>query len=114
MKRLFFIAIVLAAAGMLFAQTGDPNPEMIGIDAAQQKLMEVAVDSFEHDGYWRSSMSSDEGYTSSRLFAGGPLPKADGGSWEPIPEGNGPVMPNKYVLGTRVDFLRRGHSSFTI
>ncbi|HCC36227.1 MAG TPA: flagellar filament protein FlaA [Treponema sp.] len=112
MKRIILIAIFLIAAGFLFAQQGaelgTPDPEMIGIDAAQQELKEVSVDKFEYDGYWRSSISSDEGYTTSRLFSGGPAAK------EPIPEEEGMEIPDNYVLGTRVDFLRRGYNSFTI
>jgi hypothetical protein len=111
MKRFVTIALFLIAACALFAQqreVGAPNPEMLGIDSAQQQLKEVSVDKFEHDGFWRSSMSSDEGYVTSRLFAGGPLAK------EPIPEEEGMEIPDKYVLGTRIDFLHRGYNSFTI
>jgi hypothetical protein len=99
-------------SGLLFAQQGDeiggPDPEMMGIESAQQLLKEVSVDKFEHDGYWKSSMSSDEGYVTTRLFAGGPLAK------EPIPDEEGLDIPDNYVLGTRVDYLRRGYNSFTI
>ena len=110
MKRLTIIAVFLLVSGLLFAQAavGDPDPQMIGIDEAQQDLKEVSVDKFEHEGFWRSTMSSDEGYVTSRLFAGGPHSK------EAIPEEEGLNIPDKYVLGARVDFLRRGHNSFTI
>jgi hypothetical protein len=111
MKRLIVIALFLLIGGFLFAQqqeVGSPNPEMIGIDAAQQQLKEVSVDKFEHDGFWRSTMSGDEGYTTTRLFAGSPAAK------EPIPEEKDQNIPDKYVLGTRVDFLRRGYNSFTL
>jgi hypothetical protein len=112
MKRLIFIAIFLAAVSLLFAQqrseVGEPDPNMIGIDEAQQELKEVSVDKFEHDGFWRSSMSSDEGYITSRLFSGGPSGK------EPIPEEAGMDIPDQYVLGARVDFLHRGYNSFTL
>ncbi|MCL2880532.1 MAG: flagellar filament outer layer protein FlaA [Treponema sp.] len=118
MKQLTIVtitAIFFLAAGFLFAQqqaggneVGSPNPEMIGIDAAQQMLKEVSVDKFEHDGYWLSTMSSDEGYTTTRLFEGSPAAK------EPIPEEKDMNIPDNYVLGTRVDFLRRGYNSFTI
>ena len=113
MKRFTIIAILLLSAALLFAQqqrdVGDPDPEMIGIDAAQQMLKEVSVDKFEHDGFWRSSMSGDEGYVTTRLF-GSPGPFAK----EPIPDEEGMDIPDKYVLGTRVDYLRRGYNSFSI
>ncbi|QQO07394.1 flagellar filament outer layer protein FlaA [Breznakiella homolactica] len=111
MKQFTVIALFLFAAGLVIAQNnevGGPDPERIGIDAAQQLLKEVSVDKFEHDGYWRSSMSSDEGYTTTRLFEGGPAGKA------PIPDEEGMNIPDRYVLGTRVDFLRRGHTNFTL
>ena len=111
MKRYIIIALLLIAAlGVAFAQSeiGDADPYMLGIDSAQQNLKEVSVDKFEHDGFWHSTMSSDEGYTTSRLFAGSPAAK------EPIPDEEGMDIPDKYVLGTRVDYLRRGHSSFFI
>jgi hypothetical protein len=112
MKRFTFIAIFLLAAGMVFAQqgreVGDTNPEGVDIDTAQKEMKWVSVDKFEHDGFWRSTMSSDEGYTTTRLFPGGPAGK------EAIPEEEGLNIPDEYVLGTRVDFLRRGYNSFTI
>ncbi len=42
------------------------------------------------------------------LFEGSPLEK------EPIPEEEGMDIPDRYVLGGRVDFIRRGHNTFTI
>ncbi|MDR0316412.1 MAG: flagellar filament outer layer protein FlaA [Treponema sp.] len=108
MKRLTIVALFLMVSGLLFAQRGEPSPELIGIDSAQQQLKEISVDKFEHEGFWRSTMSSDQGYVTSRLFSGGPMGK------EPIPEEEGMDIPDRFVLGTRVDYLRRGHNSFTI
>jgi hypothetical protein len=110
MKRLIIVALFLIVGGLIFAQTevGGADPELFDIGTAQQQLKEVSVDKFEHDGFWRSSMSSDEGYTTTRLFAGGPASK------EPIPEEEGMEIPDKYVLGTRIDYLRRGYNTFTI
>jgi hypothetical protein len=100
-------------AGFVFAQqdevgAGAAANEQLGIETAQQKLKEISVEKFEHDGFWRSFMSPDQGYTTTRLFEGSPLNK------KPIPEEEGMDIPDRYVLGTRVDYLRRGHSSFTI
>ena len=112
MKKFAVIAIFLFTAGFLSAQQqrelGSPDSERLGIESAQQQLKEVSVDKFEHDGYWISHMSPDDGYTTTRLFNGSPAAK------EPIPEEEGLNFPDKYVLGTRVDFLRRGYSSFII
>ena len=111
MKRILFTALFLAiAAGMVFAQQelGDPDATLLGIDSAQQMLKEISIDKFEFDGFWHSHMSTDEGYTATRLFFGGPNAK------QPIPDEEGLDIPDDYVLGTRVDFLRRGYNSFTL
>jgi hypothetical protein len=112
MKRYgIIIAVLLVVTGILYAQQeeiGATNPEYLGIEAAQQQLKEISVDKFEHEGYWVSTMSSDAGYTVTRLFSGGPSGK------QPIEDEQDLDIPDRYVLGTRVDFLRRGHTSFSI
>lgn len=108
-KKFLVIAFILLISSFAYAQDiGSPDPNMIGIESAQQTIKEISVDKFEHDGFWRSSISSDDGYTTTRLFRGGPAGK------EPIPEEEGLNIPDDYVLGTRVDFLRRGYSSMMI
>jgi len=111
MKRLLIAVLLLfAAAGLVFAQEiGGPDPFMLGFfDSAQQMLREVSVDRFETEGFWVSSMSSDQGYVTSRLFRGGPSDK------EPIPGEEDMNIRDDYVLGTRVDFLRRGYHTFYV
>ena len=112
MKRLLVIALICFVASVVSAQQrpeiGAIDPERLGIDAAQMYLKEVSIDKFEREGFWRSSMSSDEGYTTSRLFMGSPAGKTV------IPDEEGLNIPDTQVLGTRVDFLRRGYSSFFI
>jgi hypothetical protein len=112
MKGLIAAALILIMANSAFAQqnpdVGEPDPERLGIDSAQQLLKEVSVDKFEHDGYWRSFMSPDNGLVTSRLFPGAPAGK------EPVPDEEGLDIPDNYALGTRVDFIHRGHTSFTI
>jgi len=110
MKKILIVAIFLLIGSFIYAQTevGGADPQRLGIETAQQMLKEVSVDKFEYDGFWRSSMSSDEGYTTTRLFAGSPAGK------EPIPDEANLNITDQYVLGTRVDYLRRGYNSFTI
>jgi hypothetical protein len=111
MKRYIIVALLISLAGFAFAQQdeiGATNTERLGIETAQQKLKEISVERFEHDGFWRSHMSPDQGYTTTRLFEGGSLGK------KPIPEEEGMNIPDRYVLGTRVDYLHRGYSSFTM
>jgi hypothetical protein len=111
MRNFLIVAIFLFIGSFIYAQQreiGSPDPQRLGIESAQQMLKEISVDKFEHDGFWRSTMSSDEGHTTSRLFAGAPAGK------EPVPDEVELNIPDKYVLGTRVDFIRRGYNSFTI
>ena len=112
MKRILIIALIFSVAAGVFAQraneVGAPDTERLGIDAAQQYLKEVSIDKFEKDGYWKSSMSTDDGYTTTRLFLGGPMGK------EPIPDEEGMTIRDTHVLGSRVDFIHRGYTSFTL
>jgi hypothetical protein len=110
MKKLILITLILSIGSFLYAQQdiGTTDPERLGIDTAQQMITEVSVDRFEHEGFWISRMSSDEGYTTTRLFRGSPMGK------QPIPGEEGMNIPDDYVLGTRVDFLRRGYNTFYI
>jgi hypothetical protein len=110
MRKFLTITLILCIGGFAFAQqgVGDPEPERLGIDAGQQLVKEVSVDRFEHEGFWRAKMSSDEGYTTARLFVGAPAGK------QPITEEEGMDIPDQYVLGTRVDYLHRGYSQFFI
>lgn len=111
MKRAIAAASLILAAAFAFGQgteIGTPDPESIGIDTAQQKLKEVSIDKFENAGFWLSTMSADDGYTTTRLFEGSPAGKV------PVAEEKDLNLPDKYVLGTRVDFLRRGYASFKL
>ncbi len=116
MKKLFFLipAVLVFLGVFLFAQTAEsynvdsPNAEEVGVTSAELALKEVSVDKFESEGTWRSSISPDEGVIKSRLFNGSPAGK------QPIPEEEGLDIPDEMVLGTRVDFYRRGHNSFSV
>ena len=112
MKRIFIVILVFSVAAAAFAQraneVGSPDADRLGIDAAQQYLKEISIEKFERDGYWLSTMSADDGYTSTRLFSGAPSGK------RVVPEEEGLNIQDKYVLGTRVDFIHRGYTSFTV
>jgi hypothetical protein len=113
MKRSIFTALMVSLLVLgVFAQVppaqpelGGPDASQLGIMEAQQKLKEISVDKFEMDGFWSSSISSDTGYSTARLFEGGPAAK------EPIPDEQNLNIPDKTVFGARIDFLRRGHTS---
>jgi hypothetical protein len=53
-------------------------------------------------------ISPDAGYSTTRLFEGAPAGK------EPLADEEGLDIPDRYVLGTRVDFLHRGYTSFAL
>jgi hypothetical protein len=111
MKYPIFAALIVSlAVPGLFAQeeVGGQDAAQLGITEAQEKLKEISVDKFEYDGFWLSSMSADEGYPTTRLFDGSPAGKV------PIPAEEGLNIPDKFILGTRVDFLRRGHNTIMI
>jgi hypothetical protein len=114
MKRYVFIALIVSLflSGYLFAQEeiGANDPQQLGIEEAQQKLKEISIDKFENEGYWNSTISSDEGYAVTRLFEGSPAGKTA----IPDEENLDPAPSDRYVLGTRVDFLRRGYSSINL
>jgi hypothetical protein len=111
MKRYIVGVICLLVGGFVFAQTptaGAVDASKIASDTAQQSLKEVSIDKFEHDGFWYASISSDKGIAVSRLFEGGPEEK------EQIDDEKSLNIPDKYVLGTRVDFYHRGPVTFSV
>ncbi|HTX72920.1 MAG TPA: flagellar filament outer layer protein FlaA [Rectinemataceae bacterium] len=136
MKKAIIVLLALAASSaMVFAQAagttaattpaattapgqpaavGAPDATKIGVDTAQQKLKEVNIDQFEAAGFWHASIATDEGIVTDRLFEGRPA----GSAAEPLPDpryvGVAPDVVNKYVLGVRTDFYRRGYNEIDI
>jgi hypothetical protein len=111
MKRAIAASVLLALGVYGYAQnaeTGEPDAEAIRLEGAQQAIKEISVDKFEHEGYWRAFMSSDNGYVTTRLFEGGPNDK------EPIEDERDLNIPDQYVLGVRVDYLHRGYMSIVL
>jgi len=96
------------------AEVGAPNAAQIGVDTAQQKLKEVSIDQFEAAGFWTASMSNDEGIVTDRLFEGRPAGSAAEPLADPRYVGLAPDVVNKYVLGVRTDFYRRGYNEIDI
>jgi hypothetical protein len=106
--------IVIICAGALFAQqqpaaeVGTPAATDINNGVPQTELSEISIDKFEMEGFWRSNISSDSGFSVSRLFEGGSRDKM------PIEGEAGLDIPDSKVLGVKVDFLRRGYTSLYI
>lgn len=113
---LLIICALLLVSGAVFAQqvevdqVGAPNPNTIGVDAAQQRLREVSVSKFEDAGFWISAMSPDQGIITMRRFEGGPADK------EPLAgeEEAGLDIPDEYVIGLKVQFFSRGYRQFSL
>jgi hypothetical protein len=105
---LFFAVILIPAS---FAQqVSQPNPAQIGQDQAQQLLKEISVSKFEDASFWTAAMPLDQGLVTLRRLEGGPRGK------QPIPDEQkvGIIEADKYVLGIKAQFYKRGPSYFTI
>ncbi|RQV98487.1 MAG: flagellar filament protein FlaA [Calditrichaeota bacterium] len=113
-KILLPLLLMILFSAALYSQAtvpaGEPDPARTGVTTAQQKLKEVSVNKFEDAGFWYGMMPADEGIISVRRFEGSPLDK------EPIEdeEVHGIVEEDKFVLGTKISFYRRGVASFGI
>ena len=112
MKKIFLIVgLVFLLPVLLIAQdTEGIAVERLGKDQAQQELVEVSVSKFEDVAFWGSSMMLDDGIITIRRFEGSPLGK------QPIPgeESSNIQETDRYVLGSKVVFFRRGQSSVSI
>ncbi len=111
---LLFASLVLAGPAFSQAQNvtaGQPNPQNIGKDQAQQLLQEISVNKFEDAALWGGGIPLDEGVIELKRLEGSPAGK------KPIPEEAttiGIKEQDKYVLGVKVSFFHRGNSFFTI
>ncbi|MDR2589117.1 MAG: flagellar filament outer layer protein FlaA [Spirochaetales bacterium] len=79
-------------------------------DSAQQKLKEISLSKFEDAGFWKATISMDQGITSPRRMEGAPAAK------KPIPdeEAIGIKEEDKYVLGIKTEFFHRGDATIAI
>lgn len=89
---------------------GAPDPQLIGIDKAQQELKEISISKFEDDGFWAGHMMRDDGYISLRRFEGSPADKKplEGESTAQVKESD------KFVLGAKIEHLHRAVTSFSV
>lgn len=102
--------VTLGAFAQLDAAAGEPDPTQLGIDSAQQKLIEVSVSKFEDPAFWYPAMPVDQGVVETRRFNGSPLEKE-------VLEAEikaGVEESDDYVLGAKVGFYRRGVNHFSV
>jgi hypothetical protein len=127
MKKLIIVLLALAAfsfaAGAQAASSGTaakpdvgtPDPNKMGIETAQQKLMEVSIDRFESAGFWTANISSDEGIVTSRLFEGQPEGSKAEPTADPRYNKDQPApAADKYVFGVKTEFYSRGYNEIFI
>jgi hypothetical protein len=113
-KKPVVLVLLMTCAAVAFAQQageediGGADPTRAFGGQPTEELKEISIDKFESDGAWSSRISSDAGFAQTRLFSGGPSGK------EAIEDERALELPDQFVLGTRVDFLRRGFSSLEI
>jgi hypothetical protein len=128
MKKAIIVALALTAiTASLFAQAstaassntaavGDPDPNKVGIETAQQKLMEVSIEKFEAAGFWEAKISSDEGVITGRLFEGQPAGSKAEPSADPRDNNkdSAKTAADKYVFGVKTEFYQRGYNEIFI
>ena len=110
-KTVITFGLILFLPALLMAQaTEGVKAENIGVDSAQQKLVEVSISKFEDVAYWSSSMPLDQGLIQVRRFEGSPEAKTpiEGESQSNIQEAD------KYILGAKVQFYKRGANTFSL
>ncbi|HKK65907.1 MAG TPA: flagellar filament outer layer protein FlaA [Clostridia bacterium] len=107
-KSIILLFVLLFVSSLaLFAQVedvGEPQPEQLGVDSAQQMLRTVSISKFEDAGFWDAAMPHDQGIVTIRTLQGAPLDK------EPL-EGEqeaGIELDDDKVLGAKVEFFKRG------
>src|SRR6056297_960352 len=107
-KSIILLFVLLFVSSLaLFAQVedvGEPQPEQLGVDSAQQMLRTVSISKFEDAGFWDATMPHDQGIVTIRTLQGAPLDK------EPL-EGEqeaGIELDDDKVLGAKVEFFKRG------
>jgi len=119
MKSVTIAALFVLAASCVFGQmlgtpVGEPAPNRVGIDAAQQHLNPITVSQFEDASFWNVFIPSDQGTIQLRRLPGLPGEKGKNDADRlkadqavGIPEGTS-------VLGVKVDFIKRGKNWFTV
>ena len=119
-KKKVFVSLILVfflISGFSFAQQvgeggspGSPEAGNIGVDTAQQSLKEISVVKFEDPAFFYTAMPRDQGFVLTRRLVGSPVDK------EPIAEEAeiGLEEDDKYVLGVKVHYEKRGVNSFAV
>jgi hypothetical protein len=110
MKTHRIIAVLAIAVLAALPAAAQVDASKIGLDQAQQKLVEVSVTKLEDAAFWTGAMAIDDGIVTLRSLPGSPAAKkpAEGDVLNRINE------QDTRVLGVRVDFYHRGVVSFAV
>jgi len=120
MKRIIFVLfIIVLISSFSFAQgkdvpVGDPDPSKIGIDSAQQQLVDITVSQFEEPGYWKAAMAGDMGVITLMRKVGEPDGKIELDKERLDAEASVKSPKGQYALGLKVKFYQRALTTFSI
>ena len=110
MTKLVFIIISFIFLSffplILIAQEQDIEDLQVGIETAGQLLTDIPVTHFEDADTWNYSMAIDQGVLFAMKRKGRPIDLPE------IDPGDG--TENKYVLGVKVAYNRRGYAKFSL
>lgn len=93
---------------------GDPTASNIGVDSAQQKLVDIGITKFEDPGFWYASMPADLGMITLRRRLGEPFAKAELDKERLDKEALVNDPKGQYVLGVKVNFYKRAVTAFSV
>ncbi|MDR1627005.1 MAG: flagellar filament outer layer protein FlaA [Spirochaetia bacterium] len=113
-KILCVVTIIFLAGGFAFAQQDqqDQQDQRETKDTAQQEFKTISVTKFEDAGYWKATISGDEGLAVGRKLEGKPADKKAIPDEEAI--GITDVEIDDYVLGVKTMFFRRGAATISV
>jgi hypothetical protein len=111
-KNLCVMIIVLFTGVFAFAQQDTQEGREPPGDTAQQEFKTIAITKFEDAGYWKATISMDEGLTVGRKLEGRPADKQDIPEEEAI--GITQAELDDYVLGVKTEFFHRGAATISV
>ena len=107
--RNLLLMLAFAVSGLSAQNAGDADtdPTLLDQTQAQQSIKEIAIRSFEDEGFWQGHFSRDNGLIKTRN-----LPSRGPNAKPPLPvfEGEGADQSanlDARILGVRIDFKRR-------
>jgi hypothetical protein len=118
MKKSIVLSIItiLVSVGLFAQDPGATDPTQSSV--ANPRLKWIVLDRFEDDGFWQADMPRDHGFATLRRFEGSPI--TDDGfypAWDSAvayEEQIGVTEQDNFVLGVKLEYLRRAVTQFSI